>query len=68
MKTYFYMRLTRNSEIGNTTIWFLPNIWRLGQVRDTKFGTDASNEILINAVKYHGYSFVLTVSELLREK
>ena len=30
-------------EIGNTTIWVLPNIWRLGPVRDTKFGTDVSS-------------------------
>ena len=30
-------------EIGNTTIWVLPNIWRLGRVRDTKFGTDVSS-------------------------
>ena len=28
--------LTRNPEIGNNPIWVLPNIWRLGQVRDTK--------------------------------
>ena len=31
-----------------------------------KFGTDASNEMLLNAAKYQGYSFY-TVSELLRE-
>ena len=28
-----------------------PNILRLGQVRDTKFGTNVSNKMLPNAVK-----------------
>ena len=26
----FYKGLTRNPEIGNTTVWVLPNIWTLG--------------------------------------
>ena len=50
MTIYFYKGLTRNPEIGNTPIWVLPNIWR-------KFGTDAYNELLLNAAKYQGYSF-----------
>ena len=29
MAIFFYKGLTRNSEIGNTTVWVLPNIWRL---------------------------------------
>ena len=33
----------------------LPNIWRLEWVRDTKFGTDLSNEMLLNATKCQGY-------------
>ena len=37
--------------------YFLPNIWRLGQVRGTKFGKDVSNKMLLNAAKYQGYSF-----------
>lgn len=37
-----------NLEIGNTPAWVLPNIWRLGQVRDTKLGTNVSNEILLD--------------------
>ena len=41
------------------------NIWRLGRVRDTKFCTDVSNKIILNAAKCQGYSFA--VSELLRE-
>ena len=38
-----YKGLTRNLEIGNTPIRVLLNIWRLGPVRDTKFGTNVSN-------------------------
>ena len=49
--------LTKNPEIGNTPIWVLPNIWRLGQVMDTKFGTNVSNRMLLNAAKCQGYSF-----------
>ena len=36
----------------------LPNIWQLAQVRNTKFGFNVSNEMLLNA---------FTISELLRE-
>ena len=57
--------LTRNLEIGNTLVWVLPNIWRLESVKNTKFGTNVSNKMLLNAAKTQGYSF--TVSELLRE-
>ena len=53
MTIFNYKGLTRNPEIGNTSVWILPNIWRLGQVRDTKFNTNTnvSNEMLLNAVK-----------------
>ena len=54
---FFYKRLTRNPEIGNTPIWVLPNIWGLGQVRDTKFVTNVSNKMILNAAKCQGYSF-----------
>ena len=47
---YFYKGLTRNPEIGNTPVSVLPNIWRLGQVGDTIFGKDVSNEMSLNAV------------------
>ena len=57
MTISFYKRLTRNPEFGNTPIWVLPNIWRLGQVGDTKFGTNFFNKILLNAAKYQGNSF-----------
>ena len=41
MTIFFYQGLTRNPEIGNTPVWVLPNIWRLGRVMDTKFGTNS---------------------------
>ena len=44
----FVMDLTRNLEIGNTPIWVLSNIWRLVQVRDTKFDINVFNEKLLN--------------------
>ena len=57
MTIFFYKRLSRNPEIGNTPVWVLPNIWRLGRVMDTKFGTNVSNRMLLNAAKCQGYSF-----------
>ena len=56
MTIFFYKGLTRNPEILNTPFWVLPNIWRLGQFRNTKFGTDVSNEMLQNAAKCQPYS------------
>ena len=53
----FHEGLSRNPEIGNKLVWALSNIWRLGQVRDTKFSKNVSNIILLNATKYQGYSF-----------
>ena len=52
----FYKGLTRNHEIGNP-IWVLPNIWRLGQVRNNKFGKNVSNKMLLDASKSQGYGF-----------
>ena len=57
MTIFFYKGLTRNREIGNTSVWVLPNIRRLGRVMNTKFGTNVSNRILLNATKCQGYSF-----------
>ena len=34
MTIFFYKWLTRNPEIGNTPVWALPNIWRLGLVTE----------------------------------
>ena len=50
MAIFLYKGLARNPETWNTLVWVLPNIWRLGQVRDTKFGTNVSNEMLLNNV------------------
>ena len=54
---FFYKGLTRNPEMGNTPVWVLPNIWRLGRVIDTTFGTNVSNIMLLNPEKFQGYSF-----------
>ena len=39
MTVFVYKGLATNLEIRYTPVSVLPNIWRLGQVRDTKFGT-----------------------------
>ena len=57
MTDLFYKGLTISLEISNTPIWVLLNTWRLGWVKDTKFGTDVSNEMLVNAAKCQSYSF-----------
>ena len=54
MTIFFYKRLTRSRE---TTVWILPNIWRLGRVKDTKFDTNVSNKMALKAAKYQCYSF-----------
>ena len=53
----FYKGLTINLEIGNTPVWVLINVWRLGQVRNTKYGTNISNEMLLSAAKRQSYTF-----------
>ena len=57
MTIFFYKGLMSNPEIGNTPIWILPDIWRLEWVRDTKLGTNFSNETLLNDPKCQCYSF-----------
>ena len=57
MTIFSYKRLPKNPEIGNTLVWLLSNIWRLGQVRDTKLGTNVFKEKLLNAAKCQGYSY-----------
>ena len=44
-------------ENRNIPIRVLPNICRLGGVRDTKFDTKVCNKMLVNAAKCQGYSF-----------
>ena len=58
--------LTRNPEIGNTPVWVLLKIRRLGQVRDTKFDINISNEMLQNASKCYGHSLFLLFLNYLR--
>ena len=36
---------TRDREIENTPIWVLSDTWQMGEVRDTRFGTNVSKEI-----------------------
>ena len=57
MTISFYKGLARNPKIRNTRVCILPNIWRLGRVKNTKFGTNVSNKMLLNAAKCQGYSF-----------
>ena len=57
MTIFFYKGLTRNPEIGNTPVWVLSNIWRLGRVMGTKIGTNVPKRMLLNTAKFQGYSF-----------
>ena len=57
MTIFFYEGLTRNLEIRNILVWVFLNIWRLGKANNIKFGTNISNEMLLNAPKFQGYSF-----------
>ena len=43
MKKKIHKGLRRNREIRNTPVCVLPNIWRLGHVRNTKFGTNCTS-------------------------
>ena len=44
-------------KFGNTSVWVLTNIWRLGRVIDTNFSTNVSNRMLLNVATFQGYSF-----------
>ena len=57
MTIFVGKELTRSSIFGNTPVCVLSNIWRLGQVRDTKLATNVCNKKLLNAAKCQGYSF-----------
>ena len=61
----FYKGLTRNLEIGNTPVWVLPNIWRLGKL-------GIPNLVRMSLIKCYCMLqnirvTAFTVSELLRE-
>ena len=66
MTIFLHRGLTRNPEIGITCVCVLPNIWRLEQIRDIKFGTNVANKMLLNVVKAYSLT-AFTVSQLLRE-
>ena len=51
-----YVRTTLREKCPNI-VTVLRNIWRLEQFRDTKFGSNVSNKMLLNAAKRQGYSF-----------
>ena len=55
MKIFVYKRLTRNPVMGSSSVWVLLNIWRLGWVRDSKFGSNVSSEMLLNIAICQGY-------------
>ena len=54
MTIFVYKGLTRNPEIRNTPVLVLLDIWRLEQVRDTKFGMNVSDKMLLNVAKCQG--------------
>ena len=56
MAIFIYKEL-KSQIIGNIPIWVLPNNWRLKQVRNTKFDTNVSKKMLLNAAKCQGYTF-----------
>ena len=66
MTIFVYKGLTRNPEIGNTPVWVLSKIWRLGQDRDNKFGMNVFNKMLLNVEKNVRVTAFI-VSKLLRE-
>ena len=57
MTIFFYKELTRNLKIGNIPIWVFSNICRLGQIMNTKFGTNVTNRMLLNVAKFQVHSF-----------
>ena len=57
MEIFFYKWLTKNQEIGNIPSEFWKKSSDGERVRDTNFGTNVSNKILLNAEKCQGNSF-----------
>ena len=49
--------IDQKSKNWNCPVWVLPNIWTLGQVRDTRFGTIISNKMLLNATQCQSCNF-----------
>ena len=55
----FFKGLTINPEIVKNRVWALPSIWRLGWLRNNKFGKSVSNKMLLNAAKCQGDTFYI---------
>ena len=69
MTIFFYKGLTGNVQIGNTLVWDLTDICRLGQVKATRFRSNVSNKMLkYDGILQNASVTAFTVSELLREK
>ena len=66
MTIFFYEGLARNPEIGNTSVWVLPNNRRLRRVRGAKFGTNVSNKMLLMLKNARVAAF--TVSEFKEKR
>ena len=64
-RIFIYWGLTRNPKIRNTPVCILPKTCRLGRDRDTKFGTNVSDKMLL--ILQNARVTAFTVSELLKE-
>ena len=59
MTILFFKLIDQKSENWKHPVRVLPNIWRLGKVMDTKFGTKVFNKMLLNAAKFQVACFYL---------
>ena len=57
MTIFFFNGLTIYPEIGINTIWVLPNNWRLGQIKNTKFGINFLMKCYWMLQNVRGYNF-----------
>ena len=62
MTISFYGGLTTNAELRNSPSEFYPISGDWGELRITKFDTNLSNKMLLNAAKCQGYNFYYFIS------
>ena len=62
MEIFFYKGLTRILEIQPHLSF--TQIWRLGQVEDTTFRMNVSNDVLLNAERFQSYTAVFNQKNL----
>ena len=62
MEIFFYKGLTRILEIQPHLSF--AQIWRLGQVGDTTFRMNVSNDMLLNAERFQSYTAVFNQKNL----